>query len=186
MAALENGVSQIEDGAGRFPQVAGMSYGFDPQKPAGSRVHSVKIGGQPIDPEKTYGVVSNNYMRGGGDGYSVFAKNGIDAYDYGPNLEDAVAEYIAAAGSYSPYLDGRITVGAEMMAASEATPAAEAAPAATASGQTHVIMAGDTYWDLARKFYGDPQKWRMIDDANPEYRARGLVIGQSLNIPAAN
>jgi 5'-nucleotidase/UDP-sugar diphosphatase len=29
VAALENGVSQVEEGAGRFPQVAGMRYTFD-------------------------------------------------------------------------------------------------------------------------------------------------------------
>ena len=31
IAALENGVSQIEEGAGRFPQVAGLRYSFDPK-----------------------------------------------------------------------------------------------------------------------------------------------------------
>ncbi|WP_312622217.1 5'-nucleotidase C-terminal domain-containing protein, partial [Agrobacterium pusense] len=39
-AALENGVSQIDDGAGRFMQVSGMKYSFDRSKPAGSRVVS--------------------------------------------------------------------------------------------------------------------------------------------------
>ncbi len=35
VAALENGVSQLEDGAGRFAQVAGLKYTFDPAAPAG-------------------------------------------------------------------------------------------------------------------------------------------------------
>ncbi len=34
VAALENGVSQIEEGAGRFPQVAGLKYSFDKSAPA--------------------------------------------------------------------------------------------------------------------------------------------------------
>ncbi|MDZ7907809.1 MAG: 5'-nucleotidase C-terminal domain-containing protein [Gemmobacter sp.] len=38
VAALENGVSQVEEGAGRFPQVAGLKYTFDPAAPAGSRM----------------------------------------------------------------------------------------------------------------------------------------------------
>ena len=29
VAALENGVSEVEDGAGRFPQVAGISFTVD-------------------------------------------------------------------------------------------------------------------------------------------------------------
>ena len=37
IAALENGVSNVEEGAGRFPQVAGMTFGFDPSAPAGAR-----------------------------------------------------------------------------------------------------------------------------------------------------
>ena len=37
-AALENGVSQIDDGAGRFMQVSGLKYSFDRSKPAGGRV----------------------------------------------------------------------------------------------------------------------------------------------------
>src|SRR5690606_3681700 len=37
VAALENGVSQLEDGAGRFAQVAGLKYAFDKSKAPGSR-----------------------------------------------------------------------------------------------------------------------------------------------------
>jgi 5'-nucleotidase/UDP-sugar diphosphatase len=37
VAALENGVSQIEDGAGRFPQVAGLKYTFDVSRPSRAR-----------------------------------------------------------------------------------------------------------------------------------------------------
>ena len=65
-------------------------------------------GWAPIDPGQVYGVVANNYVRGGGDGYVVFAESAIDPYDFGPSLEDVVAEYLAAGGAYRPYLDGRI------------------------------------------------------------------------------
>ncbi|MEM6889729.1 MAG: bifunctional metallophosphatase/5'-nucleotidase [Pseudomonadota bacterium] len=108
VAALENGVGQIEDGAGRFPQVAGMSYTFDVSQPAGSRVSDVMVGGAPIDLEKVYGVVSNNYVRNGGDGYAMFV-DAQNAYDFGPDLADVTVEFLAADGSYTPYLDGRIT-----------------------------------------------------------------------------
>ena len=113
LAALENGVSQVEGGAGRCPQVAGLTFAFDPAQPAGSRVSDVMVmeGGAwaPIDPAKTYAVVTNNYVRNGGDGYRMFASEGMNAYDYGPDLADVTAEYLAKSGPYTPYLDGRIS-----------------------------------------------------------------------------
>lgn len=113
IAALENGVSQVEEVKGRFPQVAGIKYSWTRAKPAGERITSVEVmmDGKwtAIDPEGTYGVASNNYMRSGGDGYKVFKTNGMNAYDYGPGLEQVVADYIAANPDYKPMLDGRIT-----------------------------------------------------------------------------
>lgn len=107
VAALENGVGQIEDGAGRFPQVGGMSYAFDVSKPAGERISDVMVGGAPIEMDKVYGVVSNNYVRNGGDGYAMF-KDAMNAYDFGPDLADVTAEFLAAQGPFTPYTDGRI------------------------------------------------------------------------------
>ncbi|MCK0142058.1 bifunctional metallophosphatase/5'-nucleotidase [Aliiroseovarius sp. F20344] len=108
IAALENGVSQHEEGAGRFPQVAGMTYAFDVSKEPGSRISDVMVGGSPIDPAKVYGVVSNNYVRNGGDGYKMF-RDAQNAYDFGPDLADVTAEYMAKMGPVKPMLDGRIT-----------------------------------------------------------------------------
>jgi 5'-nucleotidase / UDP-sugar diphosphatase len=113
VAALENGVSQVEDGAGRFPQVAGMKFTWKASNEPGSRVIEVLVAEGdsfvPIDPEKVYGVVTNNYVRNGGDGFRMFV-DAMNAYDYGPGLEVVVAEYMAAHdGTYTPYIDGRIT-----------------------------------------------------------------------------
>ncbi|SDI48510.1 bifunctional metallophosphatase/5'-nucleotidase [Lutimaribacter saemankumensis] len=111
--ALENGLSQIEDGAGRFPQVAGMKFAYDPRAEPGSRVISVEVmgadGWATLDPAKTYGVVSNNYVRNGGDGYKMFATEATNVYDFGPDLADVTAEFLAQNAPYAPYLDGRIT-----------------------------------------------------------------------------
>ncbi len=114
VAALENGVSQVEEIKGRFPQVAGLSFKWDPSKPANEgRIVEVMVDVdgkmQPIDPTATYGVVSNNYVRGGGDGYSVFAENAQNAYDFGPNVEDVVADYLVTHAPYQPVLNGRIS-----------------------------------------------------------------------------
>lgn len=109
VAALENGVGQMEEGAGRFPQVAGVSYTVDPAAEAGSRISDVMVGDAPIDLAATYGAVTNNYVRNGGDGYAMF-KDAANAYDFGPDLADVTAEYLAENGPYTPYTDGRITV----------------------------------------------------------------------------
>ncbi|MET3591923.1 5'-nucleotidase [Mesorhizobium shonense] len=258
VAGLENGLSQIEDGAGRFPQVAGLKYAFDKSvAPNAGRVKSVEVmengAWAPINPEKQYLVATNNYVRQGGDGYKVFAEKATDAYDYGPGLEQVVADYLGAHRPYTPKLDGRITeVGA---AAAEPAKPAETAPAATApaaepakpaetapataetampalpsnSGDiagtpptvpaettpatseaakpaetapatpapepakpagtspetNHVIATGDTYWDLAKKNYGDGTKWKLISEANKDYRPRRLPLGATLTIPPA-
>ncbi|GGE07357.1 multifunctional 2',3'-cyclic-nucleotide 2'-phosphodiesterase/5'-nucleotidase/3'-nucleotidase [Aureimonas endophytica] len=114
VAALENGVSQVQDRAGRFPQVAGLQIDWSPQGVAGeNRIRAVRVKSGdawvPIDPAATYGVVSNNYMRTGGDGYKVFAEKAVDAYDYGPTLETVVIDYLAKQnGAYQPHVDGRI------------------------------------------------------------------------------
>lgn len=113
LAALENGVSAVEEGEGRFPQVAGLKYTFDPAKPAGARVSEVQVatsvGWAPLDPAATYGVVTNNFLRGGGDGYKMFAAEGMNAYDFGPDLADVTAAYLTAQAPYAAVLDGRIT-----------------------------------------------------------------------------
>ena len=107
VAALENGVSQVEEVKGRFPQVAGLTFSFDASAEVGSRVSDVMVGGMAVDMAKMYGAVSNNYVRNGGDGYKMF-RDAEDAYDYGPDLADVTAEFLAEMGPYTPYLDGRI------------------------------------------------------------------------------
>ena len=112
--ALENGVSQVEEVKGRFPQVAGLKFIWDPSvNPNEGRVVEVMVasgaGFIPIDPLVKYMVVTNNYVLNGGDGYKMFCA-GSNAYDYGPGLEVVLADYMAAQGVYAPYLDGRISL----------------------------------------------------------------------------
>jgi 2',3'-cyclic-nucleotide 2'-phosphodiesterase (5'-nucleotidase family) len=110
LAALENGVSEIEDAAGRFPQVSGMTYSFDPAKPPGNRIVAVEIGGGPLEKERTYKVATNEYIYGGGDGYAALARGQalIDASG-APLLTTLVIDYIARQGQIAPRLEGRIT-----------------------------------------------------------------------------
>ncbi|HET6466905.1 MAG TPA: 5'-nucleotidase C-terminal domain-containing protein [Geminicoccaceae bacterium] len=109
-AALENGVSQVADKAGRFPQVSGLTFTYDMARPAGDRVTKVEVGGAPLDDAKTYKVATNDYMLGGGDGYTSL-ENGkvlIDASG-GKLMASQVIDYIAAKGEVAPEVEGRIT-----------------------------------------------------------------------------
>jgi 5'-nucleotidase / UDP-sugar diphosphatase len=117
IAALENGVSAVgtDSGTGRFPQVSGIRYTFDPAQEVGSRIVSVEIANEDgsfsaIDEAAIYSVATNDFMRRGGDGYTVFAENAINAYDFGRPLDAVVAEYIRNNSPVSPMLDGRIVV----------------------------------------------------------------------------
>jgi 5'-nucleotidase len=197
--ALENGVSKVEEGAGRFAQVAGLKYSFDVSLPVGARTSDIMVrqGGafEPIDLKAVYGVVSNNFMRGGGDGYKVFATDGTDAYDYGPGLEDVVAQYLTGNSPYKPYLDGRITqisgeadkpeAGAAMSKANEEVKTdVTMVEKAAMSAEDHVIKAGDNLWNLAEKYLGDGHKWGQIAKANPDHNPNSLTVGSSLKIPS--
>jgi 5'-nucleotidase/UDP-sugar diphosphatase len=112
VAALENGVSQVEEGGGRFPQVAGLRLTWDPSvPPMQGRVTLVEVqegdAWVPIEPDKVYSAVTNNFMRNGGDGYDALRDAATEAYDYGPGLEMVLADYLSAHPDYVP-TEGRI------------------------------------------------------------------------------
>ena len=67
--------------------------------------------GQPLDEAATYTLATNDYMAGGGDGYSVFASamSMIDPID-ATLMASQVIDYIAAKGTVAPKVEGRINV----------------------------------------------------------------------------
>lgn len=109
--ALENGFSKFEDGAGRFPQVSGLKVEADVSKPPGSRVTSVMVGDKPLDLAATYKLATNDYMLGGGDGYTAFAGGKIIINGgNGKLMANDVMYYIRTAGSVDAKVEGRITI----------------------------------------------------------------------------
>jgi len=73
-------------------------------------VREVLIGGRPLDPGRVYRVVTNDFLRRGGDGYAVFRDRALDPYDTGPALDETVADAIAAGTLAGIREDGRIAV----------------------------------------------------------------------------
>jgi len=114
--ALENGVSMVEEVKGRFPQVGGLRYTFNPDLPAGSRIISVEVWDPaqkayaPLDLKATYRVCTNNFLYGGGDGYEVFKTKARNVNETGLLLSDVLIEYIKAHSPVSPAVEGRIAV----------------------------------------------------------------------------
>lgn len=107
--ALENGFSQVEEVAGRFPHVSGMKVTADLSRPPGDRVVEVLVHGEPIDPAATYTMATNDYMASGGDGYTALAGsvNLIDA-SAANFMASQVIDYIEEKGTISPEVEGRI------------------------------------------------------------------------------
>lgn len=42
-------------------------------------------------------------------------------------------------------------------------------PADEPSGRTHTVVAGDTYWELARRYLGNPLRWKEVMNANMDF-----------------
>jgi len=86
LAMLENSVSRIQlneqgqvqrgGASGRFLQISGARFSIDPTQEVGSRIVNVEVLNdmgefEPLDPEAVYSIAGNNYVRTGGDGYSI-------------------------------------------------------------------------------------------------------------------
>lgn len=72
--ALENAVSAYPKLEGRFPQVSGISFAFDPQRPPYSRVITalVQVADEWLDVKQSYSLCVKSYMHGGCDGFTMF------------------------------------------------------------------------------------------------------------------
>ncbi len=108
---LEHGFSLHEEGAGRFPQVSGAIVEADVATPAGSRVKSVTINGEPLDPARTYTLAVNDFNAAGGDGYAMLteAPRILTERD-GPLLAAAVMAHLRKLGEIAPVVEGRIRI----------------------------------------------------------------------------
>ena len=96
---LENGVSQVPKLEGRFPQVSGIKFAFDPKRPSGKRIERdlVRIGDEYVKKDGVYHMVTNAYLASGKDGYDclVDAKVLMDE-ENGPTLKYALQNHFGA------------------------------------------------------------------------------------------
>lgn len=108
--ALENGVSEVELAKGRFPQVSGLSFTYSIKEPAGSRVKTIQVDGEPIRPTGKYTIATTDYLANGGDGYHVFqdSKSLSNLSDRPPLVSDIVTRLIQQRTILAPALELRI------------------------------------------------------------------------------
>lgn len=109
-AALENGVSRVADGSGRFPQVSNITFDLDLSQDPGSRVSNVMVGGAALDESAMYKLSTNDYMARGGDGYAMFKGAKVLLGDLDAKLmANDVMAYIREQGEVAPAIEGRIS-----------------------------------------------------------------------------
>jgi 5'-nucleotidase len=106
-----------------------ITYTYDPAQAAGSRIQTVTVNGEALDPARAYRVGTFSFLAQGGDNFSVFAE-GTDTRDSGLVDRDAWISYIQANSPLSPDFarQGVVAQGAP------ATAAAGAAVSFTVSG----------------------------------------------------
>lgn len=111
--ALENGVSLAGERAGRFPQVSGLSFSFDPMRPPGQRVREVSVGGRALEAARKYTLATTDFVaqRGQIDGYTMLPQNVVRESG---DLTEVVIRELEAAQSIAPRVDGRIRRGASV------------------------------------------------------------------------
>ena len=130
--ALEWGVRSVPEQNGSFPQVSGLSFEVDVSIESGCiadendmllsiegerRVKNVLVGGEPIDPEKTYTLAGHDYMLLQiADGYTMFRdapilqdKVKIDNQVLIDYIRDTLGGEIGAEYA-DPYGQGRIVI----------------------------------------------------------------------------
>ncbi|QXJ23933.1 bifunctional metallophosphatase/5'-nucleotidase [Actinomadura graeca] len=88
---------------------ANLHFTIDRSRPVGDRVSAITIEGTPVDPAAAYKVSANNFLLGGGDGFSVFTQ-GKDQV-LGPIDLDGFVAYLGAQGTVSPPPLNRISGG---------------------------------------------------------------------------
>lgn len=107
-AVLEQQATAGSDGSGRMLQISySLTYTWSLSAPVGSKVSDMKINGVPVDPSVSYRVTINNFLAGGGDGFTAFLA-GTDPLTGMIDL-DAFVAYLTANSPVAPGPQNRIT-----------------------------------------------------------------------------
>ncbi len=107
-AQLKTVLEQQATAAKTLQISASLTYTWTKSAPVGSKVSNLKINNVDVDPAATYRVTVNNFLAGGGDGFTSLLA-GTDLFTGGVDL-DAFVAYITAHSPVAPGPQNRITV----------------------------------------------------------------------------
>ena len=93
---LEHSVEYYPASFGGFLDVSGMTFSYDPTKPAKHRVEKIFVGGQPLDENKIYTIALADFQTAGGDDYTML-KNLKIIGEYG-TFDEILANYLNQVG----------------------------------------------------------------------------------------
>jgi 2',3'-cyclic-nucleotide 2'-phosphodiesterase (5'-nucleotidase family) len=97
-ATLSNGILQAS-------KRVEMTY--DESRPLGSRVVICKINGVPLDDNRTYKVLTSNFLANGGDGFLMF-KNSVSYKNTGVGMLRSMINYLKTFNTYEIRIEGRV------------------------------------------------------------------------------
>jgi 5'-nucleotidase/UDP-sugar diphosphatase len=97
-SGLTNGVLQVSEG---------FSVSYDESLPVGNRVVSCTINGFSLDENKTYKVLTSNFLGDGGDGFLAF-KKAISKKDTRIEIVQSMIQYMKTFDTYKPKIQGRV------------------------------------------------------------------------------
>lgn len=110
LEALEEQWPADPEALPRVLKTSGLLYDWDPKGSPGHHVvGACDAAGRALEPSRDYRVTINDFLAGGGDGFSLFKQGRNSAI--GPLDSDALAQYLSTLhGAISARTDGRITV----------------------------------------------------------------------------
>lgn len=179
--ALENGVTDYPAAKGAFPHVAGISFTFDPEKPAMERVTSVTFNGMPLDPDKYYSVATNDFMAAGGDEYTSLGAS-AQTGEYAA-LDEALIKYLEVVDPATVQVEGRVKLydpnatEEPVVTPTEPTPV-EPTPT---EEMTYTVVSGDVLWKIAEMY---KTTWEALAEYNQLANPNLIFPGDVITIPA--
>ena len=114
--------------------------------------------GTPVEMDKYYTVVTNDFMATGGDNYDF--SRAIETEDTFLPVRDALMEAVEKAGTISPVRQNWLAEAKEL--------------------KTYVVISGDSIWKIARKF---GTTMEQIIELNELVNPRFILPGQELIVP---
>jgi len=155
-ANIEHGIMNEDIG---WVQIAGVRVTYNPGAEAGNRITSMVLeDGTPVEMDKYYTVVTNDFMFTGGDKYDF--KNSKDGLNTFVPIRDALMEAVEKAGVISPKKQNWLSE--------------------EKVGKLYVVEVGDSLWEIAQKFGTTVEK---ILACNEIANSRLIRPGQEILIP---